>query len=299
MNLTSLKNAVTSRAGRQLLLAQKHSPKILFVAGIVGFGATVVLAARATLRVEEVLDEHENLKTKIDSLHIKVAGDAYSDQDRQADLVKLYVRTSLRFGKLYGPAFLCGAVSIAALTGSHVVLNSRYLGVSAALAAAEKSFGEYRRRVTDRFGEDVEREIATPLEYTTVSEKTAEGKNVKKKVPTGVAGHSQYSFIFDERSSSWKREWDYNRIFLQAQQQYANDLLRARGHVFLNDVFDMLGLPRTSTGAVVGWVAGKGDDFVDFGIFRGDTYMGMEFVNGNERSVILEPNVAGEIWRLI
>ena len=89
-------------------------------------------------------------------------------------------------------------------------------------------------------------------------------------------------------------------LFLRTQQNYANDLLKARGHLFLNEVYSMLGIPHTSAGAIVWWTIGAGgDNYVDFGIFTRDSQVVREFVNGYERSILLDFNVDGVIWDMI
>jgi hypothetical protein len=51
-----------------------------------------------------------------------------------------------------------------------------------------------------------------------------------------------------------------------------NDLLRARGHVFLHEVLDTLGIQRTPESAIVGWIFDSenpdhiGDNFIEFNI---------------------------------
>lgn len=301
MNLTSLKNAVTSRLGRQILTASKHSPKILFAAGIVGFGVTVVLASRATLKLDEILDKHSD---GVDAAQTLKARDLkeYTEQDYRKDMVVIHTQLILNLAKVYGPAVVMGLASIAALTGSHVVLNRRYLGVTAAYAGLEKAYNQYRRRVAGELGDDKEREFHLGLSDKEIVEETEEGtvvKTVKGLTSKDVA--SPYHVFFDEYNPNWKKEWGYNPMFLKCQQNYMNDLLRSRGHVFLNDVYDALGFPRTSAGAVVGWIKpdscqDEGDGFIDFGVFRGNEFMGQMFVNGNERSILLDFNVDGVIY---
>ena len=81
------------------------------------------------------------------------------------------------------------------------------------------------------------------------------------------------------------------------QQTFFNDLLLSRGHLFLNEVYDQIGIDRTKAGQVVGWVVSKdGDNFVDFGLFDGSTQEKRMFVNGHENSVLLDFNVDGVIY---
>lgn len=296
MNLQAMRNLITSKAGRQVLKLQKHSPTILFVAGVVGVGATVVLACRATLRIHETLDEHHMTKGKM-VVALESEELDYTEEDFKRDHLMLIGKTATEFVKLYGPSVIIGVASIAALTGAHVVLNRRNVALTAAYAALEKGFRDYRKRVMAEYGENKDQEFRYGLVDGEIVEETDQGPKVVgvKKFPTSD-GRSIYARIFDESSSSWQRSPGYNQVFIKAQQQYANDLLNSRGHVFLNEVYDMLGLPRSQEGAVVGWVLGNGDGFVDFGVFGGNTFMAQQFVNGAERSVWLDFNVDGTIW---
>lgn len=295
MNLAGIKNLVTSKVGRQILHVQNNSPHILFAAGVVGIVGTVVLASRATLKLDKVLDEHEN-KRHDAQIALERPDLDYSATDHRRDMVILHTKFLVDLTKLYAPAIVLGLASIAALTGSHVVLNRRYLGVTAAYAAIEKGFQEYRRRVVEEYGEEKDLQFRHDLVDKEIFDDSEDGGVVRTIKALGEAKSSIYSFFFDESSSNWSRERAYNQMFLKCQEQYANDLLRSRGHLFLNEVHDMLGVPRTRAGAVVGWVLGCGDSYVDFGIFRDNQYMAQEFVNGNERSVLIDPNVDGIIW---
>lgn len=300
MNLKSIQTAVTSKVGRQVLVAQKHSPTILFAAGVVGVVATTVLAARATLKLEEVLDETQNDLDKANKASV-LHPDEYSENDHKKDVVLIYARTAGKMTRLYGPAALVGMASIGCLTGAHLVLNRRNVALTAAYAALDKGFREYRRRVVEEFGEDKDRDLRFGLTSKDILDDECEGEPEKKTVKV-IDGKnvSIYARFFDENSSSWNKMPHYNQAFIRCQQSYANDLLNARGHVFLNEIYDMLGLERSKEGAVVGWVKdGHGDGYIDFGVFRGDTYMGQLFVNGDERSILLDFNVDGVIYDLI
>lgn len=293
MKLKDISNKVTSKIGRQILHGRKHTPAALFVVGVVGVVGTVILASRATLKLEEVIEKAQDDLTKAREFE----DEEYSDQDRQKDIAIVYGRTAVSLGRLYGPAAIVGIVSVAALTGSHVVLSRRNAAITAAYAAIAKGFQEYRSRVVHEFGADKDRELRYNLQERTVVEETDEGPitvKIKDVVPNQA---SIYSRFFDQMSPNWNRMPHYNQMFLQCQHKWANDLLHTQGHLFLNEVYDMLGIPRSKEGAVVGWVMGKGgDDFVDFGVFDGDRYESMRFINGHTESILLDFNVDGIIW---
>lgn len=81
-----------------------------------------------------------------------------------------------------------------------------------------------------------------------------------------------------ETSTQWSKNEEYNLIFMRSRQSFFNDLLKARGHLFLNEVYDELGLARTVAGTIVGWVLKDGRGLVDIGIVeKSDEWMKLSF----------------------
>lgn len=291
--------SATRFIGRTILKSQAKSPALLFGAGVIGVVATAVLASRATLKLDGVIDQHETRVGQADKA-LSLGRNDYTDDDYKRDRIIIVTKTVGNVAKIYGPSLAVGVLSIAALTGSHVILTRRNFALTAAYAAIEKGFNEYRERVVGELGEDKDREFRYGTESVEIIEEGAKGHKVQ--TVTRVNGNkvpSMYAKFFDEHAKGWVRDASYNFIFLQCQQNYANDILHARGHLFLNEVYDALGLPRTSPGAVVGWcLNATGDDFVDFGIFDGSGVR-RDFVNGREGSVLLDFNVNGIVYDLI
>lgn len=287
-------NAVSSRVARQVLVAQKNSPAILFGAGIVGMVSTTVLACRATLRVEEVLEKTQDGIETVEKVLAERRKD-YTEQDAKKDKLYIYIRAGVSLGRLYAPAIVCGGLTVAALTKSHTILNKRNAGLLAAYTAVEKRFGEYRDRVAEKYGREQEDELYYELEKCEIDDESKAGK--KKTVKKARRGGSIYArFFSDQTTRSYSKEPEYNLLFLRAQQNFANDRLQSRGHVFLNEIYDSLGFERSSEGAVVGWIKGQGDDYIDFGIFdSSDMNRFYDFVTGAE-GVWLDFNVDGVIY---
>jgi hypothetical protein len=292
--------AVASKIGRPLLHLQKASPQVMFAGGIVAGGAGVVLACRSTLKLSDTLDKYDELKEKAEVLFDEGNNTEYDEKAYGKDLTVIKVKTILDVTKLYAPAAGLLMISAALLTGSHVTLNRRNASIAAAYAATDKAFKEYQERVTEKYGRDVHDEIRYGSRTV---EETVEGtdgkkKTIKKKqVDDELPMPSQYARFFDELCEPHKRDPEINKIFLQSQQAYFNDLLKVKGYVFLNDVYRALDLPESKAGQMVGWVIGKnGDNYVDFGIF--DTAANpkvRDFVNGREYSILLDFNVDGII----
>ena len=290
---------------------KKYSPEILVGVGIVGGVASAVLACRATLKVNDVMSES---KTNIDKIHtatekgVTEAGQAYNAEDSKKDLTIVYVQTGLKLAKLYAPAVLLGAASAGCILTSHNIIHKRNVALAAAYTAVDTSFKEYRGRVIERFGKDLDKELrynikAKEVEETIIDE-NGETKTVKKVVEVAhPSEYSDYARCFDDGCAGWEKDAEHNLFFLRQQQNFANDLLKEQGYLFLNDVYKMLGIPVTQAGQAVGWIYDKncpnGDNYVDFGIYDIHKEANRNFVNGYERSIWLDFNVDGPIWHLL
>ena len=231
----------------------------------------------------------------------------YSQDDAKKDTTITYVQTAMKVTKLYAPSVILCASSLGCLLASNNILKKRNAALSAAYMTVDKSFKEYRKRVADRFGEEVEKEIRYNIKAEEITKVDENGNEVTEtvKVMDGTDdpnSYSDYARFFDESCAAWQNDAEYNLTFLKAQQQYANDLLKARGRLFLNEVYRMLGIDETKAGQVVGWVYNPdnptGDNFVDFGIYNMQRERVRAFVNGYEPNILLDFNVDGVIWDL-
>ena len=298
-------DAIGRKLGEQGLLASEKAPQILFVGGVIGMVGTTVLACRATLKLEGVLDEIESNKHQAEEVKRLVdeaggsteSGQTYTDKEFKRDVYVISVRGVGKIARLYAPALLLGGVSIVALTKSHHILQDRNVALTAAFAAVDGAFNRYRARVVDRFGEEVDQELRYDSEIVEIVDEET-GEVDSRLVATGAPG-SAYARFYDEHSSrNWSKDPHINMLFLSTVQSFCTDRLRSRGHLFLNEVYSELGLSHTPAGAVVGWRWNKesGDDYVDFGIWERDGTTVSDFFNGREGAILLDFNVDGVIW---
>ena len=288
------------------LKAIKHSPEILAGVGVVGVVGSLVLACKATTKLSDVLEESKEQLDKIKEVAADPAyEEKYSQDDAKKDTTITYVQTAMKVTKLYAPSVILCASSLGCLLASNNILKKRNAALSAAYMTIDKSFKEYRKRVADRFGDEVEKEIRYNIKAAEVVTGVDEnGKPVTETIKQvdDPNSYSDYARFFDESCAAWQNDAEYNLTFLKAQQQYANDLLKARGRLFLNEVYRMLGIDETKAGQVVGWVYNPdnptGDNFVDFGIYNMQRERVRAFVNGYEPNILLDFNVDGVIWDL-
>ena len=286
----------------------KHSPEILAGVGVVGVVGSLVMACKATTKLSDILEDSKEQLDKIKEVAADPAyEEKYSQDDAKKDTTITYVQTAMKVTKLYAPSVILCASSLGCLLASNNILKKRNAALSAAYMTVDKSFKEYRKRVADRFGEEVEKEIRYNIKAEEITKVDEDGNEVTEtvKVMDGTDdpnSYSDYARFFDESCAAWQNDAEYNLTFLKAQQQYANDLLKARGRLFLNEVYRMLGIDETKAGQVVGWVYNPdnptGDNFVDFGIYNMQRERVRAFVNGYEPNILLDFNVDGVIWNL-
>lgn len=300
-NKTEIMKSVNGVASKAVMKLKKHSPEILVVAGIAGTVVSAVLACKATTKVAEILDE---TKGTLDTIHEgmetgAINGQEYTTDDGKKDTVVVYAQTGMKLAKLYGPAIILGTLSITSILASNNILRKRNVALGAAYVAIDKSFKEYRGRVIERFGDQVDTELkygikAKKFEEIEVDPETGKEKKVKKTVMVADPNlQSDYAVYFDSKSRNYETNPDYNCMFLKAQQAFANDKLQTRGHLFLNEVLDDLDLPRTPAGQIVGWTKDGPDGYVNFRIVEVER----ETEDGrHEPALLLDFNVEGNIW---
>lgn len=310
MKVKEIINSVSYNAHRIGFKIKKASPEIMVVAGVVGVVTSTVMACKATTKVNDILEE---TRKQVDDVHNVldsdvISEDEYNNDDAKKDLAIIYTQTGVELIKLYAPSVIVGALSITGILASHKILKKRNVALTAAYATIDRSFKEYRGRVVERFGKELDRELRYNIKAQEIEEKTVDkdgNETIEKKTISVVDPnmYSDYARIFDNGSMGWTKDPEYNLMFLKLQQNQANDRLRAQGYLFLNDVYDMLGIPRTKAGQIVGWIYDKenpvGDNFVDFGIYDIYNEKACDFVNGRERSIVLDFNVDGNILDMI
>lgn len=320
MKKNELMTRVNGAFNKAVFQLKKHSPEILIVAGVGGAIVAAVMACKATLKAPDVLDD---AKAEIDKIHEATEhgctemGQEFTAEDSKKALAKVYLKTGVEMSKLYAPSIALGTLSTTFILTSNNILRKRNAALAVAYATVDKAFKQYENRVIDRFGEEVHNQLKYNIQSKEIVETVVNeaGEEEQVKVvrncvnPEDISGYARFfeEFTRDDKGNViknpyWENNPDYNLMFLKSQQKYANDLLVANGRVFLNDVYKMLGLPISQAGQIVGWVYdpanGKGDNYIDFGIFASNQGYS-DFVYGNDPAILLDFNVDGNIWELM
>lgn len=295
---------VSVKLAKQILRTKKNSPAIMFGVGLAGAVTATVMACKATLQLEDVLEEFEKEKLAADEM-LTTRPERFDNKKHSATITALRAKAAKDVVKLYAPAVGVGFISVCLLTGAHVVLTKRNAGLTAAYVALDKGFREYRERVVKEYGEDKDRELRYGSLDKEIVEEGEHGHEVKTIKRHGVrTGKSIYARVYDENNKHWSQHPYDNKVFLQSQQCWLNERLRANGYVMLNDAYDCLGLERSTAGSIVGWVRDtrktNGDGYIDFGLGdMGDPAI-RDFMNDiDNKGILLDFNVDGPVYELI
>lgn len=308
--LSKVSKSAAKFAGKAEFTIKKNSPEILLGAGIVGFVGTIVLACRATCRADEVLEFHRRkIKDINDAKEIADADPegemSYDVEIYRQDKAIRYLKTTGNLAKLYAPTIAVGTLSLACILTSRNIMQKRYLGVLAAYNGLSAAFDEYRRRVRDEYGEGLDKHFRYGTTYEELpvydenGKKTKEKEQVEKTETGMVIPNDDSCRFFDSSNPNWDKNPTFSMMWLRGQQNILNDILHTRGHVFLNEVYDALGFEHTPQGAVLGWIDGGDDNYIDFGLYDPKKENVRRFVNGLDNVIMLEFNHDGVIWNKI
>ena len=301
-------------AGKAWLGLKKATPTIAVFGGIGLCVFGTVRACKATLKVDEILDE---AKAKVEAIHT-VAEDPkfkeenpefaarYTEEHKQHDLVVVYAQTVSGLVKLYGPAALSWIIGIFLILYSHISMKKRAALLSALCITYGKSLNDYRALVAQTIGEEKERDLYYGVSTEKVEEIIVDpetGKETKQKVATKVIDTekvmSPYAVFFDKSNPNYDtNDASFNADFIASIQTEMNDRLYRQGWLFLNDVRIALGFKPIPEGQIVGWTWDDKTDCpfdadnlkIDLGISHIARKEVRDFRNGYDKVFVIDFN---------
>lgn len=282
----------------------QNAPTILFATGFVSTVAAGVLAAINTPKFAKKVENRKKLLSEIKKAVAegkKSDGEVYTEADAKADIRLINLRFAMDSVKAYGISLvLTGAGGILIGAGNNIQCK-RLAEMSAAYATLASSFKKYSDGVIERFGEKVDGDLRigfNPDKIEAPSEEKKEGV-VERKYSDMYKVYSEYARIYDSSNIHFKNQPVYNQVFLDCCEREANDKLRIKKFLYLNEVYDMLGFEPTEAGQIVGWMYDdhRKDGYVTFNHRNQNYESSCRFMDGECPEVILDFNVDGPITK--
>ena len=314
-------SSLMSVSGQAVEFVYDNKEKFLLGLGIIAGVATVGTTVKGTLNCKKIIDNHKDTVAMI-KLAEEIRPEYKGSAEEKEDVTKLYTMTAMGIAKEVAVPVVFGAATVTCLIGEHCMMETKVnkltetvVGLSAAYTAIDQAFKKYRKNVIAELGTAADERFRLGLkkEKVEVEETQPNGKvkKVKKDIEYIEEGDvSDYAKFFDASCKSlfvWKDplhyypDWDANIHQLNCQQSVANQILQRDGYLFLNDVYDMLGLPKTKAGQVVGWIYDPEnpniDSHVSFGTYqiRNKKVINCEKDYEYEECILLDFNVDGVI----
>ena len=259
-----MKVKIITKIGRVLV---KNAPKICVAAGVIGVTTGTVVACKAT---------HENV------IEVEKAKDNFKDKD--------YIPAVKRFARIYWPSVMIIGGSLFIMVGGHYILAKRYAGLVIAYKGLNETYKDYRSYILENYGKETD--FAARHCKDSIA---AEGDTAIAPDDIFIPDRdlSDFAVFFGKDYSDLLTTDNPEEAFnaLKSTEEWANAILHDQGYIFLQDVYEALGLDRFAPDGV-GWCKGFGDDFVDFGIFN---VRNGRAVNGTEPVFLLDFNYDGYI----
>ena len=193
---------------------KSHGSTILTYVGGVGVIATAISAAKAAPEANELLNRAKEKKgedlTVLET--IKVASPKYI------------------------PTLLLGASTIACIFGANVLNKRQQAALMSAYALIDNSYKEYRKKVTELYGEDADREVKNEIAKDHYNENDDYGDGLE--------------LFYDEYSQRYFRSTEMD--VLKAEYNL-NRILSESCGAFLNEFYELLGLDAVDFGDYMGW----------------------------------------------
>ena len=305
INVKEIGNAIKNSSGKAVFFLKRHSPEILMIFGLgCNVGGTVAacvatkkaipIIKKRDLDLLDCLDKHSEKTKYVEDV------DDIKEYRKEVRMIKANAAVNVSKNFIFPVAL--EAVGIASILGGYKIINQRNVALVAAYSTIANGFKNYRNNVVNTYGKEVDERMM----YGVFEEKSNDipsSTDLVEETKFSIDEKVSYSRFFDETCRYWDKDMGplYNLSFIKKCQSLANDMLWARGYLFLYEVYDLLGIQRTKASYVVGWVIDPKsnvphDNYVDFGLYNDYNDKNKSaFIKGENPSVLLEFNVMGPI----
>lgn len=212
---------VSEIINKTTVLVKDNSPIILTAIGVTGTIATAYLAARASFKAAEVLEDHH-----------------------EPGITKEKVKETW---KLYIPSLASAAVTCTAIVCANRIGYRRTAAVAAGLALTERALDEYKDKVVQTIGKNKEKAVREEIAKDRVARDASNHPPVLVQTTGKVLLHEAYTGRFFEGTVEDVKK-AVNIINRAIQQEDSQTV---------SDFYDLIRLPHTAISDEFGWNNGE------------------------------------------
>lgn len=203
---------------------KRHATLLLTIASTVGVVATSVEVAHATIKATEKVDE---MRAERDEW--KETSGIDQPEITKEEIVKAC-------WKFYIPSAVIGAGTISCMIAANAIGAKGQKSLAAAYAMVDQGYKQYRKKVAERFGKDVDRSI----ENEVIVE---QANDLDEDASEKVTCYDVYS----------DRYFEITKLRFERAINSINRDLAICGYASLNDFYRKLGVSETEEGDAIGW----------------------------------------------
>ena len=212
------------------LYLQRNSPTIVSCIGAVGVVATTIAAVKATPKALSLI---ENEKAYINKQLEEGGWQTRVDKLTTAETIKAT-------WKCYIPTAIIGLSTITCIFGANTLNKRQQAAITSAYMLLDNTYKQYKEKVSKLLGDNADTMVKKSIIEDQYSEIT-------------LFYEYHYGEFFERRKAD----------VLNAEYQL-NLKFASQGYACLNDFFELLGLPITQEGEVIGWSTQEGYSAIDF-----------------------------------
>ena len=297
-------NAIVKMANAKFYI-KKNSPEILVGAGIATLIGSLVYTVIGTL------DTGVDVTNAVCELDEVENDDSLMEEERRKKKHGIYIHAGLNIARNYAPAVTLAMASAGCLIGSNAIMRRRAFSLAAAYSALDATFSDYRTRVIDEYGDEVDKKMRYGLttkevEVEQVDEETGE---VVKTKATVTEGDESATTVWYKRqyelsdgtvivNPNWQPNKDLNATFVLAQIAWFNGRLSRGEHVWQDDIYKELGIPvdgYRQEAHVLGWTPDKsGEKYIKCRLYNKEE--SGDFISNDDGDILLAFNPDGMLY---
>lgn len=204
--------------GRSKLFFNRNASTILTCIGGAGVVLTAVLAAKATPKAIELLEQAEEEK---------------EDKLTTTEVI-------INAAPAYVPTIIAGAATITCIFGANILNKRQQAAITSAYALLDNSYKQYKNKVDELYGADAGRRVRGEI---------AKDNYVEEEVDTDDGKMLFYDFFSDRYFTS-------TLATVQQAEYRINRHLAMRDYAYLNEFYEELGIEPIESGFKLGWSVG-------------------------------------------
>ena len=300
--MNNIQEALSAGLHKLAFGLRKVGPEIGTVAGMAGIAVSAIYLYKA-------VNESKDILAKVKEEVKKLEDEGADEKDIKAVKIAGGVAVAKKVAIPVGLA----VASSATVLGIHHEMRKENRRLSEVITQTSLAYNALKNEIREQLGDEQadeliygvrkpdKKEIKEIEENSPRKDEITDEERKSYRISDGEEiTPSPYAVFFDETCNNYTDDPEYNKNTLILLQAQLNERLKRIGYVYLNEVYEKLGVEKTEAGHVMGWRYAphdpnhEGDNQIDFNMWDIRSRANRRFINGYEPVVLLDFNIDPE-----